>query len=255
MFVEDAMTVDVVTVGPDEPFTVAAQIMRDAGVSGLPVVDASGCVIGILTEADCLHRTVKTDPSEIGSRRRLRNRTWARTVADLMTRDVLGVRRDTPLAEAIRLMQKARVRRLVVVGPGGVLEGVISRSEAMAALARSDEDIEAEVRSGVIGELLGLGPDEVYVSVDQGIVTLAGVVPQRRDAVRLERLAGEVLGVNRVESAVTWEVDVVFPALVPRFAYFPKLFAKFRERSRTRMAKSKVPDKGSKDTSESHTPI
>ena len=255
MHVEDAMTVEVVTVGPDEPFTVAARIMRDAGVSGLPVVDASGCVIGILTEADCLHRALETDPSEIGSRRRLRNRTWARTVADLMTRDVLDVHRDTPLAEAVRLMQKARVRRLVVVGPGGVLEGIISRSDAVAALARSDEDIEAEVRSCVIGELLGLGPDDVYVSVDQGIVTLAGVVPQRRDAVRLERLAGEVLGVNRVESAVTWEVDILFPALVPRFAYFPKLFASFRERSRTRTAKSKVPGNDNEDTSDNHTSI
>jgi len=118
--------------------------MRDAGVSGLPVVDSSGYVIGILTEADCLHLAVETDPPEIGNRRRLHNRTWARTVADLMTRDVLSVHRDTPLTEAVRLMQKARVRRLVVLGPGRALEGIISRSDTVAALARSDEDIEAE---------------------------------------------------------------------------------------------------------------
>jgi len=231
MHVEDAMTVEVVTVGPDEPFTVAARIMRDAGVSGLPVVDASGCVIGILTEADCLHRAVETGPPEIGSRRRLRNRTWARTVADLMTRDVLSVHRDTPLAEAARLMEKAKVRRLVVVGPGFVLEGIITRNDVAAALARPDADIEAEIRSCVIDEVLGLDPRQVDVSVDQGIVTLAGVAPQRRDAVRLERLARKVLGVSWVESSVTWEADVVYPGLVPRFAYFAKHFAERREGS------------------------
>jgi CBS domain-containing protein len=242
--VEDAMTVDVVTVGPDEPFTVAARIMCETGVSGLPVVDASGEVIGILTEADLLLCAAQADLSDIDDRRGSRNRSRGSTVADLMSREVLGIRRDEPLTKAAGLMEKARVRRLVVVGPGFGLEGIISRSDVVAALARSDADIEEEIRSCVIGELLGLEPDDVDVSVDQGIVTLAGVVPQRRDAVRLERLAAKVLGVSGVESSVTWKADTVYPGLAPRFAYF----AKRREGSRTRTKKSKASGNNNEDS-------
>ena len=236
--VEEAMTVEVITVGPDEPVTVAARIMRDAGVSGLPVVDASGAVIGILTEADLLHRAVLADLSEIGDRSGSRNRSLGSTVADLMSRDVLAVRREAPLAEAARLMEKARVRRLLVVGPEFVIEGIISRRDVVAALARSDTDIEAEIRSCVIDEILGLDPRQVGVSVDQGVVTMSGVVAQRREAVRLERLAGKVLGVSAVENSVTWKADLVYPGLVPRFAYFAKYFAKRREGSGGSIASS-----------------
>jgi hypothetical protein len=148
-----------------------------------------------------------------------------------MSRDVLGVRRDTLLEEAARLMERARVRRLVVLGPDGALAGIITRSDVAAALARPDADIEAEIRSCVIGDLLGLAADEVDVSVDQGVVTMTGVVAQRREAVRLERLTGKVRGVTRVESSVAWKHDVIYPGLVPRFAYFAKHFAKRRDKT------------------------
>jgi CBS domain-containing protein len=240
--VEGAMTVQVVTVGPDEPVTVAARIMRDAGVSGLPVVDASGAVVGILTEADLLHCAVLADLSEIGDRGGSRDRSLGSNVADLMSRDVLAVRRDAPLAKAARLMEKARVRRLLVVGPEFMIEGIISRRDVVAALARPDSDIEAEIRSCVMDEILGLDPRQIDVSVDQGVVTMSGVVGQRREAVRLERLAGQVLGVSRVESSVTWEADVADPGLVRRFAFFAKYFAKRREGSSRSMATSKAAD-------------
>ncbi len=218
--VEEAMTANVVTVAPDASVTVAARIMRDAGVGGLPVVDNVGSVVGILTEADLLHRAALPDPADTDTRRGSRKRSSGSTVSDLMSREVVGVRRDDPLAKAARLMEKARVRRLVVVGDGFALEGIISRRDIVAALARPDTDIEEEIRSLVIDDILGLDPDTIDVAVNQGIVTLAGAVTYRREAVRLERLTNIVLGVSRVDTSVTWQTDTSFVGPVPRFAYF-----------------------------------
>lgn len=217
--VEEAMTAGVVTVEPDAPVTFAARIMRDAGVSGLPVVDCDGCVMGIVTEADLLHRAVVPDSADAEAKRSARDRWPGSTVADVMSRKVIGVRRDDPLAKAARLMEKARVRRLVVVGNGFALEGIISRSDVVAALARSDTDIEAEIRAEVIGHILGIDPDTIDVSVHQGVVTLRGSVTRRREAVRLERLANSVLGVSRVDSSVTWH-DNGTADRVPGLGYF-----------------------------------
>ena len=217
--VEEAMTEHVFTVWPEASATVAARVMRDIGVSGLPVVDGEGRVVGILTEADLLHRAVVADPAEVDTKRRPRD--WpSATVADLMSRDVLGLRRDDPLAKAARLMEKARVRRLVVVGEGFALEGIISRSDVVAALARSDAEIEAEIRTCVIDQILGLSPNAIDISVSHGIVTLNGVVAQRREADRLERLVGRVLGVSSVQNAIEWRADTMARGRKPRFALF-----------------------------------
>jgi CBS domain-containing protein len=217
--VEEAMTPDVVTVGPEAPVTMAARIMRDARVSGLPVVDRDGCVVGIVTEADLLHRAVVPDVAAAGAKRSARDRWPGSTVADVMSHEVIGLRRDDPLGKAARLMEKARVRRLVVVGDGFVLEGIISRSDVVAALARSDQDIEDEIRAEVVGHILGIDPDTIEVSVHRGVVTLRGSVTYRREAVRLERLAASVLGVSGVDSSVTWEIDNGFVGRKPRFGY------------------------------------
>ena len=217
--VKEAMSTDVVTVGPDVPVTAAARIMRDAGVSGLPVIDSDGRVVGILTEADLLHRAVVADPTEMTTHRS-RDRWSASTVAELMSRNVLGVRRDDPLAKAARLMETARVRRLVVVGEGFALEGIISRRDVVGALARSDAEIETEIRFVVIDQILGLDPNAVDIKVHDGVVRMAGVVPDRREACRLERLAAKVLGVSHVESTVAWGVDATSPRRWSRLTGF-----------------------------------
>ncbi len=221
--VEEAMTSQVVTVSPESPVTVAARVMGDSGVSGLPVVDGDGGVVGIVTEADLLHRAVLPDLAKVKNRRGSRGEVSESRVCDVMSREVVGVRRDDPLAKAARLMETVRVRRLVVVGDGFTLEGIISRRDVVAALARPDRDIEDEIRSQVVNGLLGLEPHAVTVSVDDGIVTLGGSVTHAREAVRLQRLANRVLGVSRVDSSVTWHVDDLgFAGRVPRFGYLAR---------------------------------
>ena len=226
--VEEAMTVDVLTVRPDEPVTVAARIMRNAGATGLLVVDASGHVAGILTEADLLNPAA-ADSSEIDDRHGSRNRSWTSIATDLMSREVLGVSRDQPVAQGAR--------------PGFAYEGVMLPSDMVAVSARSDADLEAEIRTQAIGEVLGLDPDHADIFVDQGVVTLAGVVTKRREATRLKRRTGKVPGASRVKSSVTSEANTAYPGLVPRFAYFAIDIAKRCERSRERRASPIQADK------------
>jgi CBS domain-containing protein len=221
--VEEAMTSSVITVPTESTVTLAARVMCESGVSGLPVVDREGRVVGIVTEADLLHRAVLPDVAEAAGRHASRREVSESTVGDVMSRDVVGVRRHDPLAKAARLMETARVRRLVVVGDDFTLEGVISRSDVVAALARPDRDIEDEIRSQVVDGLLGLEPQAVTVSVEDGIVTLVGSVTHRREAARLQRLASRVLGVSRVDSSVTWHADDLgFAGRVPRFGYLAR---------------------------------
>ena len=92
---------------------------------------------------------------------------------------------------------------LIAMSNEPTLEGIISRRDVVAALARSDREIEDEIRSGVIDEILGLRPDDFDVVVHEGIVLLAGTVADEREVVRLERLVGSILGVSRVDSKVT----------------------------------------------------
>lgn len=245
--VEEAMTTEVVTVSPEAPVTVAARLMRDTGVSGLPVVDREGRVVGIVTEADLLHRAVLPELEEVLSRRRGSSESVGATVADVMSRDVVGVRRDDPLAKAARLMETARVRRLVVVGDGFTLEGIISRSNVVAALGRSDAAIEDEIRSRVITGILELEPDAVTVSAQDGIVSLTGEVTHRREAIRLQRLAGRVLGVSRVDSAVAWHIDDV--GHIGRMSGFAS-FAKGRASARDRTSDEENPGSSEERRSE-----
>ncbi len=219
--VEEVMTVDVLTVRPNQPVTVAARIMRNTGATWLLVVDASGHLAGILTEADLLNPAV-ADLSEIDDRHGSRNRSWTSTTTDLISREVLGVSRDQPSAQAAR--------------PGIAHERIMLPSDMVAAPARSDADIEAEIRTHAIGEVLGLDPGHADISVDQGVVTLIGVVAKRQEAIRLKRRAGKVPGASRVKSSVASEANTAYPGLVPRFAYFAIDIAKRCERSRERRA-------------------
>ncbi len=97
-----------------------------------------------------------------------------------------------------------------------------SQRRLREALLRSDANIEAEIYSCVISKVLGGNPDDISVSVSAGVARMIGVVAERREAVRLERLASKVPGVSRVESSVTWEADTTYPGRRPRFAYFAK---------------------------------
>jgi CBS domain-containing protein len=150
------MTRDVITVRPDTTIEEAAKLMLRNHISGLPVTDAYGVLVGVASESDFLRR------SEIGTGRKrpawlqfllgpgraatdfVRER--GRKVEDVMTQDVITVVEETTLDELVRLMEKNDIKRLPVMR-GKALVGIVTRSnllQAVASIAREIPDPTAD---------------------------------------------------------------------------------------------------------------
>lgn len=210
MRVRDLMTADVITIGPDASLKEAARRMIEAGVSGLVVTD-DGKLVGVITEADF----VKSE-SDRRPKKRARVLSWfshdveaprfERLVGDAMTSEVISIPPETDHAEAARLMQAKKIKRLPVV-ENGELSGIISRSDILRAFARPDESIIRELEDHVMRKVLWVDPRRVDVHVVEGNVVLEGHLETKSDAVLLEDLARRLDGVVSVKSRLTWEID------------------------------------------------
>jgi CBS-domain-containing membrane protein len=204
------MTADVITVGRDASLKEAARRMIEAEVSGLAVTDDEG-LAGVITEADF----VKSE-SDRRPKKRARVLSWfshdvevphfERLVGDVMTSNVVTISPETDHAEAARLMQTKRIKRLPVVYDGELI-GIVSRSDILRAFARPDESIIGELQDHVMRKVLWIDPKRVTVHVVEGNVVLEGQLETKSDAVLLEDLAGRLDGVVSVKSRLTWEVD------------------------------------------------
>lgn len=211
MRVLDLMTTEVVTVTPGMSLKEAARTMTDLGVSGLPVLDDQGRIVGIITEADFLAREAgRAEPR----RRRLLDALFnepqvaeAENVEQAMTLDPVVIYPEASLTEAARVMVNHGVKRLPVVDAEGKLRGVISRADVVAAFTRPDDVIEDEIREDVIRRILFLEDGAVDVKVADGVVTLRGTVPTKSDARLLEELTRRLDGVVRLDAGVEFEVD------------------------------------------------
>ncbi len=213
MKVIDLMTADVVTVRPETPLKEAARMMVAARVSGLPVTDSSGALVGIITEGDYLHREIERErPLRHGLLDALlggedHSLAVAETVGEAMQSPVVTIPPDATLAEAARVMSSKDVKRLPVLGDDGHVIGIISRADVVAAFTRPDELIEDEIREDVVRRILFIDPATVGVSVDDGIVTLRGLLPSRTDARLLDELSRRLGGVVAVDNQLEWRVD------------------------------------------------
>ena len=136
MKVRDIMTSPVISVTPDSTVLAAVRIMLQRHISGLPVIEKGGELVGIVTEGDFLRR------AETGTQRRRPRwleylvgpgrladeytRSHGRKVYEIMTFGALTVTEDTPLDEVVRLMEKRQIKRLPVVR-GNEVVGIVSR--------------------------------------------------------------------------------------------------------------------------------
>jgi CBS domain-containing protein len=217
MIVRDVMTRDVITIGVEDSVQRAAQLLTEHGISALPVVDAAGLLVGIVSEGDLIRRI------ELGTERR---RSWwlevltptetrtaefikarAVKVGDIMTRNVVTAVETTPLAEVATLMEKNGVKRLPIVRDRKVV-GIVSRANLVRALAArpaepavasSDENIRERIVAE-IRELPGGMPWLLTVTVRDGTVDLWGPVASD-DLRKAIRIAAEAApGVKRVNT-------------------------------------------------------
>jgi CBS-domain-containing membrane protein len=156
--VRDIMTTHLVAVGPDASYREMAGLLRAHRVSGLPVVDAEGIVVGVVSETDLL-----TGRPAAG-----------RTAADLMTRPAVTTDPDELVSSVARLMSRRKLRRVPVVDRQGHLIGIVCRSDVLRVFSRPDEDIRREITQDVILDGFFTDPERLTVTVKDGIVTLAG---------------------------------------------------------------------------------
>jgi CBS domain-containing protein len=215
------MTRQVITVATDAPIVDAARIMLDKHVSGLPVVDKAGKLVGVVSQGDFIRR------AEIGTERK-RGR-WlkffvgpgraasdfvherGRKVGEIMTPDPCTVTEDTTLEDIVQLMERNNVKRLPVVR-GDKLVGIVTRSnllQAVAGLTRDVPDPTADddhIRNRIIAsiEKTDWAPFGLGVIVFDGVVHLSGVITNEQSREATIVAAENVSGVTKVHDHLCW---------------------------------------------------
>ncbi len=203
MKIRDVMTAEVVTVTSDTPYKELVQRLVESDVSGLPVVDRTGLLVGIVTEADLVSKEA------YGRRRRAlavladllsaREHHWVTKgggsyAADVMSTDLVTCTPDEDVRVVVRRMLARGVKRAPVVRDGALV-GIVSRQDVLRTIARTDDAIAADVT-----EVLSSHPnrpDDIHVrsSVSDGIVTLNGNVRYAWDIPIVASIVREVAGV------------------------------------------------------------
>jgi CBS domain-containing protein len=198
--VRDIMTTAVVTVTSSASYQQLAALLAEREISGVPVLTDGGHVAGVVSHVDL----IAAGELQIGrplhrpARRQLRL-----TAGQLMTAPAVTVLPDATIAAAARLMSDRHVRRLPVVDAGGRLTGIVSLRDLLSPFACSDAEIGWQVTE-MLAQILPADPAGIRVTVDGGIVRLAGVttLAGRPDLLTLAaRLTWDIDGVVDVVSA------------------------------------------------------
>ena len=228
MRARDVMTTAVISASPEMSVQETAKLLVEHSISAVPVIDADGKLIGIVSEGDLVHRV------EIGTH--ARRRSWwlellassrdlaseyvkehAQTVKDLMTVDVVTVAEDTPLSEVAELLERHRIKRVPVVD-NGKMAGLVSRADLVRALASDTHDerksfahADVEIREAILkamsGQRWALSRGQIIVR--NGKVHLWGVIFSEEERKAVCVAAQTVPGVKQVIS------HLVYPLTLP----------------------------------------
>lgn len=218
--VDDVMTRDVVTVGEDIPYREIVDLLTERQISAVPVVDQDRRVVGVVSEADLLHKIEFVGEEHerriITSRRRRRAEAKAHGLLarELMSTPAITVVPGTSLTVAAKLMDDERVKRLPVVeragevgGELGRLVGIATRSDLLRVYQRPGAEIEHDVVDEVLGRVLLVEPRAVTVKVHDGVVTLVGRIDRYSTARLAVKLTQAVPGVVEVVDRLGYEFD------------------------------------------------
>jgi CBS domain-containing protein len=210
MKISDLMTTDVVTTTPDASLRDVAQALLEREISGMPVCDDSGAVLGVVSEGDILFKERGRLDSRggflgwlLGSSAESGLKTQARTAGEAMSSPPITAAPFESTAAAARRMTEEGINRLPVVAVDGRLIGILTRTDLIRAFVRPDHVIATEIRDEVLRRVLWLEPGVISVDVRDGEVDLAGELDTEADTEILEKLVAKVPGVVSVRSAVT----------------------------------------------------
>src|SRR5262245_45219271 len=224
MRVSEFMTAELLTVRPETSIHEAATLMAGRGVSGLPVVDDAGRVVGILTQGDLIIRQKPRDPlpwwrkffADPEALARDYRKAVGTTAREVMTTEVLCVGPEAPVSAAAVMLDERRIRRLPVVA-NGRLVGIVSRGDLVRALARAiptpavtrpDGEIVREMRERLRREPWATPPLGIVLEARDGILALWGLVSTDVERSAVETMARAIPGVRGVESHLVVRSEV-----------------------------------------------
>jgi CBS domain-containing protein len=222
MKAKGVMTRNVISITPDATVLQAARLMLQHHISGLPVIDKTGQLVGVLSEGDFLRRReTRTE------RRRSR---WleflmgpgriaadyihshGNKVSDVMSRNVKTIGEDAAVEDIVQLMEKWRIKRLPVLR-GNKIVGIVTRSNLMHAvvsLARS-APVEPKGDDAIREQLQAVMQSETWAPVatvnavvHDGVVELWGMITDERQREALKVAAENIAGVKAVKDHLVW---------------------------------------------------
>ena len=204
--VKDVMTTEVVAVRREVTFKELEATLRRYRVSALPVVDDTGRVLGVVSEADLLAKEALADPgvfAELVHHKDLR-KAKGLTAGDLMTHPPVTASPDDPVEQAARMMHFLRIKRLPVVNSGGQLVGIVSRADVLAVFDRTDEDIRKDIVDTMLLREFLIDPRQFRVTVESGVATMEGNPETAALGHALVRKARHVPGVVAVRDRLSY---------------------------------------------------
>jgi CBS domain-containing protein len=203
MRAREIMSTPVVTVRPEATLKEVAELMATHRVSGLPVVDRFGHLVGIVSESDFLTRMEggEIGPGLVGLLARVRGTRQsgrAQTAVELMTSRVITATSEATVGALTHLMNAYDINRIPIVEEGRLI-GIVTRADILRTMARSDEAITEEVRWHLLHDLW-IDTDALKITTQHGVVTIAGEVATYSDAALVGRWAAVTAGVVGVET-------------------------------------------------------
>lgn len=189
MMVREVMSTRLLCVARDRPISEVAALLVRNRISGVPVVDDEGHVLGIVSESDLqpLKEGVPDRPF--------------RTAADAMSAPVISLNEGDTVTEAARVLARHGIKRAPVLR-GGVIVGMIARGDLLRPYLRTDLEIRADVEEALFGDSLNLQKGQINVGVFGGVVRLEGWARDRRQGALAVRLVRSVDGVVDVEDGL-----------------------------------------------------
>lgn len=209
--VQDVMTRDVVVAHRETTFKEIVGLFHRNDITAVPVVDDQERLVGIVSEADLIRKEAGLLEEDHPMLRWLhpheRYRAEAEIAEEMMSSPVVTARAGWTLAEAARVMHRKKLKRLPVVDADGRLAGIVSRCDLLRPFLRDDASILEEITHDALLNALWLPADAVEVTVDDGVVTLAGTVARKSLIPIIDAMCRSLDGVVAVRQTLGFDVD------------------------------------------------
>lgn len=205
MTVDDLMTRPAVVVPEQTTFSELANLLRRHRISGLPVVDDDGRLLGMVSERDLLGRLIHAEMWRVFADQAppaastWESRATGETAAGLMSRPAISTTPEASVDDALELMRRRAVRRLAVIDEDQHVVGIVTRTDLLQPYTRTDQELRDQLRNEVLPRL-GVDPGQIRLAVEEGNVLIGGMLATPQLVTQVQEAIRDTPGVTFVES-------------------------------------------------------